>query len=244
MVSVCNIDSPASAFRAIINFPISPKEMITERREMSKQNFSMLYESFNRSVWQNEKGAVINIKDGDDAIDDSIRRMGHFVMTEYLSVLVWIFNFAGECHIEPKVIDRFLRMNKSRFIPKDRVLLYVQGLWAGFMGNYSVAAHILLPQIENSFRYIAYQHGIITTPLDKDIQHENMMGGVLDKIKQVTDPDLWSDLKMFLIDGEGFRNHALHGLSSMQELERNGIYLWWLCLKMIHQTDSYFGFDK
>ena len=63
-------------------------------------------------------------------------------------------------------------------------------------------------------------------------------------MKKVTDPDLWSDLKMFLIDGEGFRNHALLGLSSMQELERNGIYLWWLCLKMIHQTDSYFGFDK
>lgn len=155
-----------------------------------------------------------------------------------------IYNSAGECNTEPRVIDRFLKMKKSRFIPKDRVALYVQGLWAGFMGDYSLSTHILLPQIENSFRYIAEQHGIITTQLDKDIQHENMLGGVLDKIQQVTDPDLWSDLKMFLIDSEGFRNQALHGLCSLHQLERYGIYLWWLCLKMIHQTDYYFGFNK
>lgn len=244
MVTAFNIDSPIAAFGAIINFPIFPKEEITRQREMSKQNFSMLYESFSTNVWTNAKGAVTNIKDGDPAIDDTISRFGHFMMIEYLSVLVWIFNSAGECNTEPKVIDRFLRMKKSRFIPEDRVTLYVQGLWAGFMGDYSLAAHILLPQIENSFRHIAEQHGIITTQLDKDIQHENMLGGVLDKIKHVTDPNLWSDLKMFLIDSEGFRNQALHGLSSMQELERNGIYLWWLCLKMVHQTDNYFGFNK
>lgn len=244
MVTTFNIDSPIAAFSAIINFPIFPKEEITRQREMSKQNFSMLYESFSTNVWTNHKGAVTKIKDGDPAIDDTISRFGHFMMIEYLSVLVWIFNSAGDCNIEPKVVERFLRIKKSRFIPQDRVLLYVQGLWAGFMGNYTVAAHILLPQIENSFRHIAEQHGIITTQLDKDIQHENMLGGVLDKIKQVTNPDLWLDLKMFLIDGEGFRNQALHGLSSIQELERNGIYLWWLCLKMIHQTDDYFGFNK
>ncbi|MGL4519227.1 MAG: hypothetical protein ACRCUJ_06030 [Phocaeicola sp.] len=244
MINVFNIDSPIAAFSAIINFPIFPKEGITQQREMLKQNASILYENFSTNIWKNAKGATISIKDGDNAIDDAMSRFAHLMMIEYLSVLVWIFNSAGECNTEPKVIDRFLRINKSRFIPKDRVALYVQGLWAGFMGDYSLATHILLPQIENSFRYIAEQHRIITTQLDKKIQHENMLGGVLDKIKPVTDPDLWADLKMFLIESEGFRNQALHGLSSMRELENNGIYFWWLCLKMIHQTDYYFGFDK
>lgn len=244
MVTTFNIDSPVSAFCAIINFPIFPKERITQQREMSKQNFSMLYDSFSTNVWTNAKGAVTNIKDGDSAIDDTISRFNHYMMIEYLSVLVWIFNSAGECNTEPKVIDRFLRMKKSRFIPADRVTLYVQGLWAGCMGDFPLAAYILLPQIENSFRHIAEQHGIITTQLDKDIQHENMLGGVLDKIKPITEPNLWSDLKMFLIDSEGFRNQALHGLSSMQEMDRNGMYIWWLCLKMINQTDYFFGFNK
>lgn len=244
MVTIFNIDSPVSAFGAIINFPIFPKEKIAQQCEMPKQNFSMLYESFSTHVWTNAKGAVTNIKYGDSAIDDKVSRFGHFMMIEYLSVLVWIFNSTGECNTEPKVIDRFLRMKKSRFIPADRVTLYVQGLWAGFMGDFPLAAYILLPQIENSFRHIAEQHGIITTKLDKDIQHENMLGGVLDKIEHVTDSNLWSDLKMFLLDSEGFRNQALHGLSSMQELEHYGIYLWWLCLKMINQTDYYFGFNK
>ncbi len=244
MVTTFNIDSPLAAFGAIINFPISPNDIISQQREESQENYSLLYSSIGTSIWRNKMGAVTSIKNVDGAIDDSIRRIGHFVTIEYLSVLVWIFNSAGECNTEPKVIDRFLRMRKSRFIPNDRVALYVQGLWAGFKGDYSMAAHILLPQIENSLRHIAQQHGIITTQLDKDIQHENMLGGVLDKIQHITNPDLWSDLKMFLLDGEGFRNQALHGLISINELGRNGLYLWWLCLKMIHRTDYYFGFSN
>lgn len=130
---------------------------------------------------------------------------------------------------------------KSKFIPQDRIQLFAQGLYWGFKGDFSLAAHILLPQIENSFRHIAQQHGITTTKLTEVIQHENTMGGILEKLKPYMETDIWKELNHFLVDGIGFRNRAMHGLLSHEQMYHYGIYLWWLCLKMIYNTDKYFG---
>ena len=241
-----NIDNALSAYRAMISFPIISKKYVAQQREDSKVKHQFLHESFGRHVWCNEKGATTNIKDGDDAINDSVRSICHSVMIEYLKIFMMIIHSSddGDIDIDEKFIYEHLRNINSKFIPQDRIHLYVQGLYFGFKGDYSLASHILLPQMENSFRHIAQQHNIITTRLSEEIQNENTMGGVLAKLKQHTDPDLWSELNYFLLDGVGFRNQVMHGLLSHEQMFHYGIYLCWLCLKIIHNTDRYFKFNK
>lgn len=239
----CKIDNPLSAYKAMISFPIISDSWNIFQRKESKQNSPLLYKSFSQHVKINVKGATIRIKKGDEANDEFIRRTAESVLIIYLEELIQIMHNSDNCNISEKFIHEHLIKLNNRFIPEDRILLFVQGIYLGFKGNFSLAAHILLPQMENSFRYIAQQHGIITTKLAEDIQHENTMGGIFEKLKPYTKIDIWKELNYFLVDGVGFRNEAMHGLLSRELLYHYGLYLWWLCLKIIYNTDRYFKFE-
>lgn len=238
----CKIDSPFSAYKAMIGFPIISDDWIISQREDSKDNNPFLHKSFSKHVQRNAKGATIGMKEGDQAIDYSIRRIAESLFIEYLKIFIHIIYHSGDCDIDERFIHEHLIKLNSRFIPQDRMQFFVQGVYWGFKGDFSLAAHVLLPQMENSFRHIAQQHDVITTKLAEAIQHENTMGGILEKIKPYTETDLWQELNHFLVDGIGFRNEAMHGLLSHGQMYHYGIYLWWLCLKIIHNTDRYFGF--
>lgn len=241
IVFECKIDNAFSAYKVIISFPIISSSMIILQRERAKKEFSFLYKSFNKHIQNNAKGATIGVKKGDQAIDNSIRRIAESLLIEYLKIFISIIYCSGNYDIDVKFIYNHLMKLKSKFIPQDRIQLFAQGLYWGFKGDFSLAAHILLPQIENSFRHIAQQHGITTTKLTEVIQHENTMGGILEKLKPYMETDIWKELNHFLVDGIGFRNRAMHGLLSHEQMYHYGIYLWWLCLKMIYNTDKYFG---
>ena len=78
------------------------------------------------------------------------------------------------------------------------------------------------------------------------------MGSILNTDKNgkmldgICDRDLLLELNNFLVDGNGvnFRNRICHGLISPIETEYYGIYLWWITLKMLYQTDKYFSINK
>jgi len=240
----CKADNPLTVFRIMISFPIMNGKWITRQVANTKKNHPFLLESFNEYLWLNSKGATININAGDNAIEDSVRRTGQLLMIEYLKIFIGIINSFDDCDIDEYYIYKHLTKLNSKFIPLDRIHLFAQGLWLGFKGDFSLASQILLPQIENGFRFIAQQQEITTTQLAKPIQNENTMGGVLEKIHLTTDPDVWDELNHFLIEGVNFRNQAMHGLLSHGQLHHYGIYLWWLCIKIIYNTDNYFGFKK
>lgn len=236
----CKASNSLSVFKTMISFPIINGEWISRQREGSKNNHQFLHKNFNTHVWHNSKGATTNIKNGDNAIEDSLRRIAQSLMIEYLKIFMMIIHSFDDCNVDAKYIHEHLEKLNSKFVPQDRIHLFVQGLWAGFYGDFALSSQILLPQMENSFRYIAQQHGILTTQLTKDIQNENTMGGVLEKIKPITNTNVWTELNHFLVEGVNFRNEAMHGLLSHRQLQHNGIYLWWLCLKIIYNTDNYF----
>lgn len=242
LVFECKINNPFSAYKAMIGFPIISDKWIISQREDSKENYSFLHKNFSKYVLSNAKGATIRIKEGDQAIDYSTRIIAESCLIAYLKIFIHIIHSSGNCDINDRFIHKHLIKLNSKFIPQDRLQLFVQGLYFGFKGDFSLAAHILLPQMENSFRHIAQQHDITTTKLTEAIQHENTMGGILEKIKPHTETDLWQELNHFLVDGIGFRNEAMHGLLSHAQVYHYGIYLWWLCIKIILNTDRYFGF--
>jgi Domain of unknown function (DUF4209) len=136
-------------------------------------------------------------------------------------------------------IDDFLGIVfNSPFVPPGREYIYAQGLHAGLTGDFLVAAHILIPQIENSIRYLLIKQDVITSGLDaQGIQDERSLNTTLylpETINILTE-DITFDLQGLLVErsGSNLRNRMAHGL-----IDQNGffqpevVYLWWLTLRL------------
>jgi hypothetical protein len=95
--------------------------------------------------------------------------------------------------------------------------------------------HLLVPQIENSIRYVLNQNGVITTTLRNGIQKEKDINDLLpsEEVKDVLGEDLVFDLRGILIErfGHNLRNESAHGLMPEAAFyDASSVYLWWLLL--------------
>lgn len=134
-------------------------------------------------------------------------------------------------------------VRESRFIRPDHEALYLQGVHAGFQGNWVVAMHLLIPQIEESVRHLFRKSGKVTSTLKQGVQEEKDLN-VLLRDPSATDilgTDLLFDLKGLLIErfGANLRNEVAHGLRGNSEFNRpDCIYLWWLVVHILHRSHS------
>ncbi|WP_413171360.1 hypothetical protein [Anabaena azotica] len=97
------------------------------------------------------------------------------------------------------------------FVPLGREKLFIKGLYAGLIGDFVTSTHILIPQIENSVRYLLSNRGAITSGIDNKnngIQQEDNLNATLfsSKYPQITsifDEDTLFDLQGLLIEKSG-----------------------------------------
>lgn len=126
----------------------------------------------------------------------------------------------------------------SPFVPPNREYSFAKGLYAGLTGDFFTSTHILIPQIENSLRYLLSQRGVLTSGISNHgIQTEHQLSTILysQEIESIFDEDTLFDLKGLLIEksGSNLRNRMSHGL-----INDNGFlsplmsYLWWLTLRL------------
>lgn len=127
-------------------------------------------------------------------------------------------------------------------VPADRVHSVARGLHAGLYGDFLVAAHLLIPQLENTVRSLLAQQGVLTSGLDKDgIQDELNLNSLLVDDKY-TEPlgrflgeDLVFTLRGTLVErfGANLRNDMAHGLvSDGWYYGPIGVYFWWLAWRV------------
>ena len=159
------------------------------------------------------------------------------------------------CFIDPARIqmlqEHFIRaedflpiLQHSPFVPPSRARIYARGLYAGFIGDFLVASHLLVPQLENSLRHILQENGEIVTSLDnKGIQNENSINKLFEdhqeRLEQLIGEDVTYDLRGLLAahTGTNLRNRLSHGLLDdavfMDAFPFHSIYLWWLTLRLV-----------
>ena len=124
------------------------------------------------------------------------------------------------------------------FVPEGCERFFSEGLLAGFTGNYVVATHLLIPQLENSIRYVLNDHGVTTSGLDdQGVQEEYDLNKLvrLPQFKKIFSENLAFDLRGLLVEraGSNLRNRFAHGLMSYDEFSTyETIYLWWLILRL------------
>jgi hypothetical protein len=134
--------------------------------------------------------------------------------------------------------DLFFLVAHNPFVPPGHEGIYLRGLQAGFFGDWLIAIHLLIPQIEASIRYVFQQRGIVTSTLESDeTQKERDLNQLLwmPGLEEIFGANIAFDLRGILVErfGDNMRNECAHGL--MQEsafYQPTAVYLWWLVLHL------------
>jgi hypothetical protein len=125
-------------------------------------------------------------------------------------------------------------------VPPGRAKFYFSGIEAGLEGRFLDAAHILIPQLENSLRYLLEARGHVVTTLKSENLHSEMSLNMLfdnyrKEIAEMLDSDdLAYLMESFLCakEGQNFRNELSHGLVSNPHDFRFA-FAWWLAVHLI-----------
>lgn len=147
-------------------------------------------------------------------------------------------------HNNVQIDDLLPIVSDNLFIPSGRECIYASGLYAGLKGDFLTSAHLLIPQLENSMRFILYHKGTIVSGFDKDgIQDEYDINKTLrmQELVEIIDEDTIFDLKGLLIEkngGSNLRNKMAHGLISYSEYTTSFEikYLWWITLNLCYRA--------
>ena len=213
----------ALAFWAIQAQPIA-KERLREmvREQVTKSPLSII---FSTSVLREDgkvdfviPGMPLNKEPSDELLQLHMWRMAEMLRP----VSAWISEQIRQhlCEEHPWQ-DGCLNwlLYDNLFVPKGRETIFERGIQAGIEGDYLVATHLLIPQLENSFRHALNQHGVLTTFLRQDgTQDEFPINKIVEseKFSQIFGEDLSFELRGLLAEraGANLRNNLSHGLVS------------------------------
>jgi len=125
------------------------------------------------------------------------------------------------------------------FIPFGHEEFFIKGVVCGFNGDFMTACHVLIPQIENSLRYVAKIKGEEPSQLHGDgSQERNGLKGLLDNplIIEAFGIDIIGNLQALLVDkiyGD-LRNQLAHGYVPASYYNQSPcIFTWWLVLHIL-----------
>jgi hypothetical protein len=139
----------------------------------------------------------------------------------------------------PSYPDLQFLVLQNPFVPRGHEMLFLKGIVAGFRGDFDIVAHLLVPQIEESLRYVLKNAGHITSKLDpKLIQEERSLGTLLEMPEAL---DIFGRNNVFELRGLlcadfgfGLRNRLAHGFLTYNESWGiDVINLWWLVIRLL-----------
>jgi len=155
---------------------------------------------------------------------------------------------------EIKLKDLDFLVENNMFVPTNREKIFAEGLYEGFKGNFMKSIHLLIPQLENSFREFARMCGDIVTTFENDGKEQaKSLNNIfeLPNFIEVFDEDLLFDLRSLLTEkyGSNMRNKFAHGLLSYDEASSPiSIYVWWISLRLCcmysNNLNEYFHENK
>ncbi|MDB9310862.1 DUF4209 domain-containing protein [Aphanizomenon sp. CS-733/32] len=240
------------ALLSLASLATPPK--VSELRQIVEETASLSH--FLPIVKMNEMGKVIarqitNSNDWEEAIKFEM----YVKAAEYQKIYAQAFIEPARYQIFSEHIIQKSEENKIKetdllplvinnpFVPPGREKLFIKGLYAGLIGDFITSTHILIPQIENSVRYLLSNRGAITSGIDNKnngIQKEDNLNATLfpSKYPQITsifDEDTLFDLQGLLIEksGSNLRNRMAHGLINDNDFSSPIFsYLWWVTLRL------------
>ncbi len=171
------------------------------------------------------------------------------ILNEMYSIATRYQDLRGSASIRPAIeqivsehsitLSVFKKLLKDHpFIATDQEEICARGLYYGFAGDFLLATHLLIPQIENMIRQILQRKGVITAGLDKNmIQDQFTLQKIIydENLEAELGEDIVFDLKGLLVErfGSNLRNLSAHGLMSTNDFySARCIYFWWLIFRL------------
>lgn len=148
--------------------------------------------------------------------------------------------------------DDFLPLVRvSPFVPLGHEIIFARGFSHFFSGNFMEAAHLLVPQIENSLRYILLQSGADVSTITSDMTQENVtLSTILGRFRPLAEKIFGKEI-IFDIDlvfdfpgGPTIRHSLAHGLLDSSSFRHfDVVYACWLifrlcCIPLFGQWDK------
>lgn len=130
-------------------------------------------------------------------------------------------------------------VERSVFKMDGRDTIVARGLFEGMRGDFLVATHLLVPQVEEWIRRLLGQAGVITSGISNEgIQQQHNLGTVLaaPELKAILGDDLVFNLEALLANpiGSNLRNTVAHGLVDADQFDSAETrYFWALILKLV-----------
>ena len=129
--------------------------------------------------------------------------------------------------------------NNNFIIPNDRKKIMRLGMFNGLKGNYYVALHLLVPQMENLFRVLAHLCGDVISTFEEDgTEQAKVLTSVFELpcLTECYDESILFTFKGLLNEkcGANLRNLIAHGI--MDSYEGNStmaVYFICVCLKIL-----------
>jgi hypothetical protein len=226
----------------------TPTDVSRLRQQVQQQAREFVASHLFPVVMMNEMGKVIARQPG-SVLSSNPEEAEAATRFEMCRHAIYYQNLQAQAYIEPARdqinLEHGVRLNDilsivshSPFIPPQREYLFAKGLYAGLTGDFFTSTHILIPQLENSVRYIMWRRGLITSGLDDSgIQNEHNLNSTLyrPEITSIFDENTLFDLKCLLVEhaGSNLRNRMAHGLISDGEFMSPLMsYIWWLTLRL------------
>jgi hypothetical protein len=235
--------------KALRSLSLISQELIPSICDLEEEANSSSANSLSRLVptaFVDGEGKTKAITIGDINSQDEMFRIADFYHMRYGSnfILPACEQIKSEHSIQ--VEDLLWITENNPFIPDDRQGIYSRGLLAALQGDLVIAAHLLIPQLENSLRHILKRRGFIASQLTSDsIQDEYTLNKVLElsELGQLLHQDVIFTLRSLLCErrGANIRNELCHGLLNHDQLCTGQIrYLSWLTLHLcfIHKFPS------
>lgn len=224
-----------SGLHALISFPIC----LGGEMKIEPSNNYFFSKFFDTHARIDAKGKVVGKTSSENHKQIENRRLWRECIINFLKRVKWRMD-------EDKLINRdtvfyyIFEKCDSKFIPDDRKWLFANGIYNGFINDFVTSAHLLIPQLENSLKFVLENQGVLTAKIYEEIQHDNMLGRLLDLYIKKNGHDIFYELKDFLLENSSvnFRNELCHGLIPPFIIEHYGIYVWWLTLKLIYDKEK------
>lgn len=138
----------------------------------------------------------------------------------------------------PQLSDLTPIIYNNPFIPENREMIFAKGLLNGLQGDFVEAAHLLIPQIENSMRTFLDRNEALTSNIDSNgVQNERNLNDTLyaSEIEEIFGKDIVFDLQGLLVErfGANLRNRLAHGLMDYSYFFSIHVsYLWAMTLRL------------
>ena len=230
-----------SGFNGLISFPL----YTAVDSEPKKSNDSIFSKFFDAHIRIDSKGKVAGKTNSENFKKIESYRIWRECVINFLRKAKWRMD-SDKILNRDTVFYHILEKCDSEFIPADRKWLFANGIYHGFNNDFVTSAHILVPQLENSLKYVLENNGFLTSKIYDEVQHDNTLGGLLDMFVKGNNHEIFYELKDFLIENSSinFRNELCHGLLPPFIIEHYGVYVWWLTLKLIINKENVFELES